>query len=61
MTLSRNGRYLFVVNAQSNRVSTFSLAGSDASLVSVVDSGGPMPTTVVEDDGLVYMFNAGTN
>jgi len=52
---------VFVANAQSDTGSTLSPAGSDASLVSVADSGGQMPTTVVEDDGLIYTFNAGTN
>lgn len=57
VTLSTNGRYLFVVNAGSNTVSTFKL-GKDLVLTSVVSSGGTRPTSVAESDGLVYVLNA---
>jgi 6-phosphogluconolactonase len=59
VTLSTSGRHLFVVNAASNTVSTFALGGAQARLVSVVDSGGLMPTSVAERNGLVYVLNAG--
>lgn len=59
VTLSRDGRWLFVVNAGSNTVSTFSLRGSVPTLVSVVDSGGLTPTSVTESRGRVYVLNAG--
>jgi 6-phosphogluconolactonase (cycloisomerase 2 family) len=59
VTLSQNGQYLFVVNAQSNTVSTFALRGSTATLTSVVASGGLTPISVSENDGLVYVLNAG--
>jgi 6-phosphogluconolactonase (cycloisomerase 2 family) len=59
VTLSRDGRYLFVVNAASNSVSTFALEGGRLVLKSVVDSGGTRPTSVTENDGLVYVLNAG--
>ena len=59
VTLSRNGRYLFVVNAGSNTVSTFVLGPHGLALASVVDSGGLMPTSVTEHGGLVYVLNAG--
>lgn len=58
VTLSEDGRHLFVVNAASNTVSTFSLRGSEPRLVSVVDSGGLAPISVAEHDGLVYVLNA---
>jgi 6-phosphogluconolactonase len=59
VTLSRNGAYLFVVNAASNTVSTFAFSGAGLILTSVVDSGGLTPTSVTERDGLVYVLNAG--
>ena len=59
VTLSRNGRFLFVVNAGSNSVSTFALGPHGIVPTSTVDSGGLMPTSVAERDGLVYVLNAG--
>jgi len=59
VTLSSSGRYLFVVNARSNTLSTFELGHAGLVLRSVVDSGGLNPTSVAENDGLVYVLNAG--
>lgn len=59
VTLSGSGRFLFVVNARSNTVSTFALGEGAPVLRSVVDSGGLTPTSVAENDGLVYVLNAG--
>ncbi len=59
VTLSRDGRYVFVVNAGSNSVSTFKLAGSDLQLMSTVDSGGLHPISVTEHGGLVVVLNDG--
>jgi 6-phosphogluconolactonase (cycloisomerase 2 family) len=61
VTLSRDGQHLFVVNAASNTVSTFAFSGDGLVLRSVVDSGGLTPTSVTENDGLVYVLNAGGN
>jgi 6-phosphogluconolactonase len=58
VTLSGNGRYLFVVNAQSNSLSTFEVTEDGLRFRSVVNSGGLMPTSVAENDGLVYVLNA---
>lgn len=58
VTLSRNGRYLFVVNAQSNTVSTFAVRNSGLTLTSTVDSGGLRPISVTEHEGVVYVLNA---
>ncbi len=58
VTLSGNGRHLFVVNAQSNSVSTFALRRDGITLVSTVDSGGLRPISVTEHDGIVYVLNA---
>ncbi len=59
LTLSQDGRFLFVVNAGSNTLSTFAFGGSGLVLKSVVDTGGLTPTSVAEHDGLVYVMNSG--
>ena len=59
VTFSGNGRYLFVVNALSNTVSTFSVRRKGIKLESSVDSGGLRPISVTEHDGIVYVLNAG--
>jgi 6-phosphogluconolactonase len=58
VTLSGDGRFVFVVNALSNSVSTFRIRRSGLVLVSTVDSGGQRPISVAEHDGLVYVLNA---
>jgi len=58
VTLSGDGRFLFVVNAASNTVSTFRLHHRDITLVSTVDSGGLRPISVTEERGFVYVLNA---
>lgn len=58
VTLSRNGRYLFVVNALSNSVSTFAVRRDALTLLSTVASGGLRPVSVTEHDGIVYVLNA---
>lgn len=59
VSLSTDGRFVFVVNAGSNTVSTFALKGARAELRSVVDSGGLQPVSVTESSGIVYVLNAG--
>lgn len=59
VTLSGNGRHLFVVNAASNTITTFAVERDGLVLASVVDSGGLTPTSVAESEGLVYVLNAG--
>jgi len=61
VTTSGDGRWLFVVNAGSSTVSTYSLRGRKPELSSVVNAGGLMPTSVAEHDDLVYVMNAGGN
>jgi 6-phosphogluconolactonase (cycloisomerase 2 family) len=58
VTLSGNGRFLFVVNALSNSVSTFAIRRSGLELRSTVDSGGQRPISVTEHEGVVYVLNA---
>jgi len=57
--LSGDGRWLFVVNAGSNTVSTFAVRPVGLVLVSVHDSGGLHPISISERDGLVYVLNDG--
>jgi 6-phosphogluconolactonase (cycloisomerase 2 family) len=59
VTLSRNGRFLFVVNAASNSVSTFAVRRGGLEFRSVTDSGGLQPISVTEHHGFVYVLNAG--
>jgi 6-phosphogluconolactonase len=58
VTLSGNGRHLFVVNAASHSVSTFAVGRGGVALVSTVNSGGLRPVSVTEHDGIVYVLNA---
>lgn len=58
VTLSGSGRFLFVVNALSNSVSTFAVRRHGLELRSTVDSGGQRPISVTEHDGIVYVLNA---
>lgn len=59
VTFSGNERYLFVVNALSNSVSTFSVRRNGLLLQSTVPSGGERPISVTEHGGIVYVLNAG--
>jgi 6-phosphogluconolactonase len=61
VTLSGDGRYLFVVNAGSNTLTTFWVGKEGLELRSTVATGGPTPTSVTENDGLVYVMNSGMN
>lgn len=58
VTLSEDGRFLFVVNAGSHSVSALRVTGRALELVSVVDTGGLAPISVAEHDGLVYVLNS---
>ena len=58
VTLSQDGRHLFVVNAGSNSVSTFRVRRAGLQLTSVVDAGGLRPVSVAEHDGQVVVLNA---
>ena len=59
LTLSPNGRWLLAVNAGSNEISVFAVAGTKLYLASKTSSGGQMPISVTVRGGLVYVLNAG--
>jgi hypothetical protein len=59
VTLSGDARFVFVVNALSNTLSTFDLRGHAPHLVSTVASGGVHPISVTEHDGTVFVVNDG--
>ena len=59
--LSKDGRFLLVVNAGSNDISSFAVDGTRLTLRSQVPSGGTMPTSIAEREHLVYALNAGPN
>ncbi|MGE5783624.1 MAG: lactonase family protein [Myxococcales bacterium] len=59
VTLTEDGRFLLVVNAGSNEVSSFIVRGTQLILKSRVASGGNLPTSVATRNHLVYVLNAG--
>lgn len=60
VALDGSAHWLFAVNAGSNDVSTFVVDDGGARLTSRESSGGVMPTSVAEHEGLVYVLNAGS-
>lgn len=61
MTLSRNGRWLFTVNAGSNEVSSFLVLPHGLKLIDTAPSGGETPVSVTVHGNLLYVLNAGGN
>jgi len=59
LALSRNGRWLFAVNAGSDDVSVFSVQGTELRLAHRSPSGGTMPISVTTSRDLVFVLNAG--
>ena len=59
VTLSEDGRYLLVVNAGSDEISSFNVRGTRLTLRSRLPSGGSHPTSVAVRDHLAYVLNAG--
>jgi 6-phosphogluconolactonase (cycloisomerase 2 family) len=59
--LARAGEWLFVVNAGSNDISTFSLRGASPELVARTPSGGDRPVSLTASDRILYVVNAGAN
>lgn len=59
VTLSRDGRWLLAVDAGSSHLTAFRVTGGGLVRTAHVASGGATPTSVTENDGLVYVLNAG--
>lgn len=59
VVLSRNNRWLFVVNAASNDISVFDVLPNGLRLVDRAASGGPLPVSVTVHGRFVYVLNAG--
>ena len=59
LALTKNGRWLFAVNAGSNEISAFAVRTSGLVLVDKVPSGGQQPVSLTLHDDLLYVLNAG--
>ncbi|MEJ2320661.1 MAG: beta-propeller fold lactonase family protein [Gemmatimonadales bacterium] len=59
VVLSKDGRWLFVVNPGSDDLSVFRIRPEGLQLIDVVGSGGDMPVSVAVHGSLVYVLNAG--
>ena len=60
VVLDDEGRWLFVVNAGSDDVSSFAVEPDELRLVGRIGSGGSTPTSVAVQGDLVYALNNGT-
>jgi 6-phosphogluconolactonase len=58
VTLSQNGRFLFVVNAGDNTVSSFRVGPHGLQLADVEPSMGSRPASSTTDDHLLYVLNS---
>lgn len=59
LVYDRAHRLLFAVNAGSDTLSAFDVAGDQLELNEVVPSGGPFPVSVAVHGNLVYVLDAG--
>lgn len=59
LVLSKNGRWLFVVNAGSDEISVFEVLPGGLILTDKVASGGDQPTSLTVRRNRVYVLNAG--
>jgi 6-phosphogluconolactonase len=61
VVLSNSGRWLFVVNAGSNSISSFRVTPWGLELADTEASGGNLPVSLTVHDNLLYVLNAGTS
>ena len=61
LVLSKNNRFLFVVNPGSDDISAFAVSDDGLRLIDRQSSGGHQPISVTVDDNLLYVLNAGGN
>ena len=59
LLLSGDNRLLFAVNAGSDSISAFAVAGDSLSLLQTISSGGTKPVSVTNYHDIVYVLNAG--
>lgn len=59
VALSDDGQFLFAVNASSNTISSFAVAGSNLSRIGTVSSGGTTPISIAVHDHMLYVLNGG--
>ena len=59
LVLTKNGRWLFAVNAGSNEISVFSVRHGYPRLVDKVSSGGTRPVSLTVHGDLLYVLNGG--
>lgn len=57
LALSHDGRLLYVVNPGSNDLTVFQLTGVSLQVSDRVPSGGTLPVSVTELNGIVYVLN----
>jgi len=57
LALSRDGRFLYVVNPGSDDLTAFQLTNGSVHLTDRVPSGGTLPVSVAEWNGIVYVLN----
>jgi 6-phosphogluconolactonase (cycloisomerase 2 family) len=61
LVLSENDQRLYVVNAGSNSISTFAVAGGALSLLGTVPSAGTRPVSLSVSRNRLFVLNAGSN
>ncbi len=59
LVVSRDGKFLFAVNAGNSTVSSFRILGKNLALASVVPSGGVRPVCLASLGDALYVANAG--
>lgn len=59
LILSKDGRWLFAVNAGSDEISVFEVTDRSLRLADRVPSGGPFPASLTFDGEVLYVLNAG--
>ena len=59
VSLSKDGRWLFAVNAGSNDVSVFAVSPTGLALASRTASGGTLPISLTVHGNVLYVLNAG--
>jgi 6-phosphogluconolactonase len=60
LALNQGGRFLYVVNAGSDSISTFSVGPHGLRLADITPSGGDQPISLTVHRGLLYALNAGS-